>query len=136
MLRIALLISFSVALMIALGDAFSSPRAFWLHPGARLERNSNYARNTIIVMAVSDVSNEASFDTIIKDAKDSLVVIDYSTTWCGPCKVIAPKFDELSDKYPQAKFLKVRNSDLVKNPATVLFNIWGDRTSVVLTFLT
>lgn len=115
MLRIAPLFSFSVALMIALGDSFSSPRAFFsLHPGARLERNSIYARNTIIVMAVSDVSNEASFDNIIKDAKDSLVVIDYSTTWCGPCKVIAPKFDELSDKYPQAKFLKVRTSDLVK----------------------
>ena len=36
-----------------------------------------------------------------------MVVIDYSTTWCGPCKVIAPKFDELSDKYPQAVFVKV-----------------------------
>jgi len=94
--------------MVALGDAFSSPCAFFsLHRSARLERNSYYARNPIIVMAVSDVSNEESFDTIIKDAKGSLVVIDYSTTWCGPCKVIAPKFDELSDKYPQAKFLKV-----------------------------
>lgn len=26
---------------------------------------------------------------------------------CGPCKVIAPHFDELSQKYPGAKFLKV-----------------------------
>jgi thiol-disulfide isomerase/thioredoxin len=122
MLRIALLSSFGVALMIALGDAFSSPCAFFsLHRSARLERNSYYARNPIIVMAVSDVSNEESFDTIIKDAKGSLVVIDYSTTWCGPCKVIAPKFDELSDKYPQAKFLKVRNSNPLdqKDPTAV-----------------
>lgn len=85
-------------------------------------------------MAVSDVSNEESFDTIIKDAKGSLVVIDYSTTWCGPCKVIAPKFDELSDKYPQAKFLKVSNSNPLdqKYPTAVSVNIWV-RTFVVLT---
>ena len=35
------------------------------------------------------------------------MVIDYSTTWCGPCKVIAPKFDELSDKYSDSVFIKV-----------------------------
>jgi len=59
MLRIALLSSLGVALMVALGDAFSSPCAFFsLHRSARLERNSYYARNPIIVMAVSDVSNE------------------------------------------------------------------------------
>jgi thiol-disulfide isomerase/thioredoxin len=27
-----------------------------------------------------------------------------TTTWCGPCKVIAPKFDELGDKYPKLSF--------------------------------
>ena len=34
-------------------------------------------------------------------------MVDYSTTWCGPCKVIAPKFEEFSEKYPDAVFLKV-----------------------------
>lgn len=34
-------------------------------------------------------------------------MVDYSTTWCGPCKVIAPKFDELSESYPDSVFLKV-----------------------------
>ncbi|CAB9508453.1 Thioredoxin F-type, chloroplastic [Seminavis robusta] len=57
--------------------------------------------------AVVDVDSEAAFDKTIKSAGDSLVIVDYSTTWCGPCKVIAPKFDELSEKYPDAVFLKV-----------------------------
>ncbi|KAG5607860.1 hypothetical protein H5410_029352 [Solanum commersonii] len=29
------------------------------------------------------------------------------TQWCGPCKVIAPKFQELSKKYNDVVFLKL-----------------------------
>uniref|UniRef100_A0A7S2IGF8 Thioredoxin domain-containing protein n=1 Tax=Helicotheca tamesis TaxID=374047 RepID=A0A7S2IGF8_9STRA len=57
--------------------------------------------------AVVDIDSEEKFDKTIESASGSLVVVDYSTTWCGPCKVIAPKFDELSDQYPDAVFLKV-----------------------------
>jgi len=57
--------------------------------------------------AVADVGSEEAFDNIIKSSGNKLVVIDYSTTWCGPCKVIAPKFDEFSEKYADAVFLKV-----------------------------
>ena len=60
------------------------------------------------LMAVADIDSEAKFDDAISGAGDKLVVVDYSTTWCGPCKVIAPKFDELSDKYSDSIFLKVR----------------------------
>ncbi len=59
-------------------------------------------------MKVVDIDSEESFDSTITSAGSNLVVVDYSTTWCGPCKVIAPKFDEFSDKYPDAVFLKVR----------------------------
>jgi thioredoxin 1 len=59
------------------------------------------------LQAVIDVSTEADFDAKISGSGDKLVVIDYSTTWCGPCKVIAPKFDELSDKYSDSVFIKV-----------------------------
>ena len=58
-------------------------------------------------MRVVEVNNEEAFDATLKQAGSSLVVVDYSTTWCGPCKVIAPKFEELSDKYKEAVFLKV-----------------------------
>lgn len=58
-------------------------------------------------MRVISINSESEFDKAVSSAGTSLVVVDYSTTWCGPCKVIAPKFDELSDEYTDAVFLKV-----------------------------
>ena len=63
---------------------------------------------TSLPMAVVDIDGESTFDKTIKSAGSSLVIIEYSTTWCGPCKVIARKFEEFSDQYPNAVFLKVR----------------------------
>lgn len=66
-----------------------------------------FSQSSSRLQAVQDVGSEGAFDKIIKDAGTSLVIVDYSTTWCGPCKVIAPKFEELSEKYSDAIFLKV-----------------------------
>uniref|UniRef100_A0A1J3G9Z2 Thioredoxin F2, chloroplastic n=1 Tax=Noccaea caerulescens TaxID=107243 RepID=A0A1J3G9Z2_NOCCA len=53
---------------------------------------------------------EADKDTfwpIVKAAGDKIVVLDMYTQWCGPCKVMAPKYKELSEKYQDMVFLKL-----------------------------
>ena len=38
--------------------------------------------------------------------KNEVVIVDFYTTWCGPCKIIGPIFEKLSKEYPSALAVK------------------------------
>ncbi|MDT8429053.1 MAG: thioredoxin TrxA [Pseudomonadales bacterium] len=59
--------------------------------------------------------SDASFDQDVLKA-DSPVLLDFWAEWCGPCKMIAPVLDELSQEY-QGK-LKVCKLNIDSNPET------------------
>jgi thioredoxin 1 len=46
------------------------------------------------------------FNQLIKS--DKLTVIDFYASWCNPCKIIAPKYQNLADdeKYNDVQFCK------------------------------
>mmetsp|Transcript_35333 Transcript_35333/g.99601 ORF Transcript_35333/g.99601 Transcript_35333/m.99601 type:complete len:169 (-) Transcript_35333:288-794(-) len=60
-------------------------------------------------MAVVHINSDQAFYEIAKKhgGDNTLIVVDYFATWCGPCKVIAPEFESLSKQYSEAVFLKV-----------------------------
>lgn len=49
---------------------------------------------------------EESFKNEIEEAK-GLAVIDFYADWCGPCRMLAPIFEELAGEYTDVKFCKV-----------------------------
>ncbi len=40
--------------------------------------------------------NEQDFNT--KVVKDAAAVVDFSATWCGPCRMLAPVLEEISEE--------------------------------------
>ncbi|GFQ75068.1 thioredoxin [Trichonephila clavata] len=61
----------------------------------------------LIGKMVHAVTSEEDFRAQLDAAGDKLVVVDFHATWCGPCKMIAPFFQELSEENTDVVFLKV-----------------------------
>ena len=55
---------------------------------------------------MTEIGSEQAFDDIVQKT-DKLVVVDFATTWCGPCKVMEPKMNQISEEYTDAEFYKV-----------------------------
>lgn len=90
-------------------------------------------------MVVVEAASIPDMDKIITAADSSLVVVDYSTSWCGPCKVIAPLFEEMSERYKDVVFVKVmgdatpQTKELMQREgirAVPAFHFWKDGSRV------
>ena len=58
--------------------------------------------------------NSVEFKEAIKEGR---VVVDFFATWCGPCKMLSPVMDEISNELSDINFYKVdvdKNEDIAR----------------------
>ncbi|MBP7712254.1 MAG: thioredoxin [Gammaproteobacteria bacterium] len=56
------------------------------------------------MVATVELTRENFKDTI---DNNSLVLVDFWAEWCGPCRMFAPTYEDVSERYPDAVFGKV-----------------------------
>ena len=80
-------------------------------------------------MSTMQAITDNSFETeVLKSAVP--VLVDFWATWCGPCRALSPKLEELSGTYDgKVKFVKL---DVDQNPETAgRFGIRGIPTVIL-----
>ena len=61
--------------------------------------------------------NDGNFQNEVLEA-ETPVLVDFTATWCGPCKALAPKLDALAGEYEgRARVVKV---DIDQSRKTVM----------------
>lgn len=67
--------------------------------------------------------NAADLEELI-GSTDKTVYCDFWASWCGPCRMLAPVFEELSDKYEdEAVFVKIDVDEEDSEPAAIKYGI-------------
>ncbi|KAJ2614716.1 glycerol ether metabolic process [Coemansia sp. RSA 1365] len=52
-----------------------------------------------------ELESKEQFKEILENHK--FIAIDFTASWCGPCKHIGPEFEKLSESHPSVFFVKI-----------------------------
>lgn len=78
------------------------------------------------------ITTRESWDEKISEANraSKIIVVNFSASWCGPCRQITPFYVEWSEKYPQLTFLTVDVDEIME-----VSSMWDIRATPTFFFL-
>lgn len=104
--------------MLPSADFVTSLRRYTTSDAIRVSTH----RGKVMSDTISHVS-DSSFDTDVIQSSTP-VLVDFTATWCGPCKMIAPILDQVAGEYGDR--VKIVKLDVDDNQATAAkFGIRG-----------
>lgn len=62
-------------------------------------------------------------------SNNDVVLVDYFATWCGPCKTLMPRLENLESQYSNVKFVKVNVDENMEHSMSM--NIRGVPTVII-----
>lgn len=78
-------------------------------------------------MAVEHIS-KSNFDNKVLESR-GITIVDFFADWCGPCKMLAPIIEELSQSHSGAQFYKVNVDE--ENELAVKYRVMSIPTLIV-----
>ncbi|XP_059462627.1 thioredoxin H-type [Corylus avellana] len=79
------------------------------------EKHFEFANGNVHLIATKE-SWDQKMAEASRDGK--IVIANFSATWCGPCRMVAPFYCELSEKYPSLMFLLIDVEELTEFSAS------------------
>ncbi|XP_059668155.1 thioredoxin H-type-like [Cornus florida] len=82
-----------------------------LNDGDDSDHNLKFAGGNIHL-----ITTKESWDEKLSEARrdGKIVIANFSASWCGPCRMVAPFYCELSQKHPSLMFLTVDVDELTE----------------------
>jgi len=62
-------------------------------------------------MPIINITDNNHFANVYTNSENKFIMVDFTASWCGPCKRISPYFIELSKQFPNAIFCKIDVDD-------------------------